>query len=305
MSRPTPPYADESWGWGKEAQPVIGITCTRVALLRLALGADWQEIPPADGGRVGNAPPARARRRYWFGNDPATIGDYAWFKDNAGEQPHVGGAKKANAWGLYDIHGNVAEWTADNTTPATTRTAPGGSEGRQRQGALSLRRARRILGRCAGEIEERGAAIVDRGVEPPGSAESEELVVAHGCDLRRLPRRRRVGQFVEVRVGCQTTPECTAGTIPWSALWTSEISRHPPRRGVTSSRHPRRRGRHDGSSLVIPAHAAGTDEIKVGPHRLRRQAPAPWTMCCRPRRACASSRWATCSRIACRRACRT
>ena len=26
ISRPTPPYADESWGWGKEKQPVIGIT---------------------------------------------------------------------------------------------------------------------------------------------------------------------------------------------------------------------------------------------------------------------------------------
>ena len=69
----------------------------------MAVRAHGQEVPAAAG----------TTTAYWFGNDPATIGDYAWFKDNAGEQPHVGGAKKANAWGLYDIHGNVAEWTAD------------------------------------------------------------------------------------------------------------------------------------------------------------------------------------------------
>ena len=114
MSRPTPPYADESWGWGKEAQPVIGITqyaasryCEWLSArtgkkYRLPTEAEWEY-----------AARAGTTTAYWFGNDPATIGDYAWFKDNAGEQPHVGGAKKANAWGLYDIHGNVAEWTAD------------------------------------------------------------------------------------------------------------------------------------------------------------------------------------------------
>jgi len=51
--------------------------------------------------------------KWFFGDDPAKIGEYAWFKGNAGGKSHPVGKKKPNPWGLYDIYGNVCERIAD------------------------------------------------------------------------------------------------------------------------------------------------------------------------------------------------
>jgi formylglycine-generating enzyme required for sulfatase activity len=50
---------------------------------------------------------------YYFGDDPAGLEDHAWYDENSDETPHKVGEKEPNAWGLYDMLGNVAELVLD------------------------------------------------------------------------------------------------------------------------------------------------------------------------------------------------
>lgn len=121
ITRPTPPYADETFGFGKEAMPALSIThhaATGYARwlarrtgqpYRLPTEKEWERACRAGG------------------DEDAVAKGRAWVRDNAGERPHPVGTRAANALGVFDLVGNLAEWVHDGKDALYPQVAKGGS----------------------------------------------------------------------------------------------------------------------------------------------------------------------------------
>lgn len=115
VSRPTAQYIDLTWGMGRDAKhPTNSLSQTAAIMyckwlytktgvfFRLPTEAEWEYACRA--GSTTDFPK---------GVDAKNVGEYGWYLGNSGEKFQKVKGLKPNPWGLYDMLGNLSEWTLD------------------------------------------------------------------------------------------------------------------------------------------------------------------------------------------------
>jgi formylglycine-generating enzyme required for sulfatase activity len=114
ISRPTHPYVEMSFGMGINGFPAISMTQHAANKY-----AEWLSAKTGQFYRL----PTEAEWEYACkagGKPTGPLADIAWYADNSTGKYQKVGTKKPNAWGLFDMLGNVSEWTLDQDSPYST-----------------------------------------------------------------------------------------------------------------------------------------------------------------------------------------